>query len=132
MYLEIGLLSSLNRLSEVTGRKTRQVKRDLTKIGYKKRRISNIKGKNAFQSGDKLITVLLEGARTGFSLQADKRVSNQRRRCRMTLELSWLAEKAIQQLGLTHHSNQLVVPIYKFLISDVGGEARSASAVTSR
>ena len=93
--------------------------------------MSNIKEKNNFQSGDKLITVLSEGAGTNFSLEADKRVSNQRRRCHITLGLSWSTEKEIQQLVQTHHYNQLLGPSYKFLISDVGGEARSASAVAS-
>ena len=120
-------------VSEMTGRKGRVVMDDKTgEFRYESRstdesvslEMLNCTEKDRFMNGDKFVAVISEAASSGISLQADRRVKNRKRRVHMTLELPWSADRAIQQFGRTHRSNQVSAPEYVLLISDLAGEHR--------
>ncbi|CAF0812197.1 unnamed protein product [Rotaria sordida] len=135
----IDQLGGPSQVAEMTGRKGRIVQHANGQIGYESRseadvplEILNISERERFMRGEKLIAIISEAASSGISLQADRRCQNTRRRVHVTLELPWSADRAVQQFGRTHRSNQVSAPEYVFVISELAGEKRFASTVAKR
>jgi len=130
-------LGGPEEVAEMTGRRWRQVRRarggpwewDERCAGGEAR---NVREREAFMAGRKLVAVISEAASTGISLHADRRAANQRRRVHFTMQLPWSGDRCVQQIGRTHRSNQASAPEVKILMTELGGEWRFAAAVAHR
>jgi len=145
----IDRLGGPNAVAEMSGRSHRFIKNAQTgEIQSETRRAQgtgmggpvdsvNVAEQRAFQRGDKFFAIITEAASAGISLHCDRRelrpgASPPRPRRMVCLELPWAADKAVQQLGRVHRSNQLRPPAFVCVVTDLAGEARFVSAVTRR
>ncbi|KAK9833324.1 hypothetical protein WJX81_006479 [Elliptochloris bilobata] len=136
----IHVLDGPDHVAEMTGRRARVVADERGRVKFRLRAKPdsadmdslNVRETAAFMRGQKLVAIVSDAASTGISLHASADAVNQHRRIHLTIELPWSADKAIQQLGRSHRSNQVSAPIYKLVVTDVGGERRFAASVARR
>ncbi|CAE6924483.1 Sbno1, partial [Symbiodinium natans] len=98
------------KVAELTGRSRRLVFNELTgETRFEERGDgANLQELRSFQSGRKQVAIVTEAASAGISLHCDRRLPEeaQRPRYMISIEMPWEADKAIQQLGRVHRSNQ--------------------------
>jgi hypothetical protein len=122
-----------DRVAEITGRTKRIIKTDDGRLKMQNRSSgSGLAETEAFMADRKRILVFSDAGGTGRSYHADRACQNQRRRVHYLLEPGWRADNAIQGLGRTHRTNQILPPLFRPVATDVKGEKRFISTIARR
>ena len=126
-----------DQVAEVTGRSRRIIRRNLQDgrdvLAVETRAASaNLSEAQAFMDDAKRILIFSEAGGTGRSYHADRGAKNQRRRIHYMLEPGWRADNAIQGLGRSNRTNQIIPPIFRPIATDVKGEKRFLSTIARR
>lgn len=128
----------VENIAEVTGRRTRVVRRPDEKTGervrVKESRSPNHAAADAadFQAGKKRVLVFSDAGGTGYSFHADRTKENQQRRMHYLVQAGWRADKAVQGFGRTHRSNQASEPHYRLATTNLPAHKRFISTIARR
>lgn len=124
-------LGGINKVAEISGRNVKVVKKNGKNVLVNRNsEIENLKETEDFQSGKKNVAIITEAASLGISLHDYG--TNSKKRNHIIIQLPWSADKALQQLGRTHRSNENTKPRYKFLFTKIAGEKRLVSTMANR
>lgn len=134
IYLEFGV----DQVAEMTGRSSRVVpilrNGKLSQWKVEDRNSANaVADVEAFQNGKKSILMFsLAAGGSGLSYHAGYDVPNKRRRVHYILEMGRRSETAVQGIGRTHRSGQVIPPFVKMVTSDIPAHAIYASKTLAK
>lgn len=124
-------LGGEKNVAEISGRNVRIAKVNGKNVLQKRNsERDNLKETDDFQSGKKSIAIITEAASLGISLHDQGEII--KRRIHVILQLPWSADKALQQLGRSHRSNESSAPFYKIIFTKIAGEKRLVSTMANR
>ncbi|MCX7008791.1 MAG: strawberry notch family protein, partial [Kiritimatiellaeota bacterium] len=125
-------------VAEVTGRSRRVVQKVNPETGKLERQIENrnearrdIETKE-FLDGKRRILIFSDAGGTGFSYHAGATFKNQQPRVHYLIQAGWRSDNAVQGLGRTHRSDQVLPPFYKLVSTDIKGHQRFISTISRR
>lgn len=124
-------LGGSSQVAELTGRSTFMERNAAGRWQKVEEATKDVqKERKSFQSGEKKVAVLSLAMSTGTSLHAEG--PDGKKRCQILFEMPWSAEKAMQQIGRAHRSDQTSTPEYILMACDRGPDARFLATVASR
>ena len=121
-----------DKVAEVTGRSKRIVYKDNRYQLSTRSASASIAETIAFQGGQKRILVFSDAGSTGKSYHADRDCLNQDPRRHYVLECGFNVVSAMQSFGRSNRSGQVSAPEIVMISTDVCGEMRFVSTISSR